>query len=271
MRTLKPFFAPLGALVLCLAGCDKQEKPYVERSVGELYQEGYQSFQRENFEEAVATFDEVERQHPYSAWAAKAQLLSAYASYKQQKFDQAVSTLDLFISLHPTHPHVAYAYYLRALAYYQDIGPVKRDPKNTVLALSALNEVINRFSETPYALDARLKRDFVLDHLAAKEMEVGRLYQKKYQYMAAMNRFRQVVVEHARSTHVPEALHRLVECSLALGMRGEAQKIAAVLGHNFPSNPWYADSYLLLKGVDLRPEWHKQQETSWLSSWMPNS
>jgi outer membrane protein assembly factor BamD len=270
MRVWKPFFAPLGVLVLCLAGCDKEEKPYVERTVGDLYHEGYQAFQKENFEEAASTFDEVERQHPYSAWAAKAQLLSAYASYKQQKFPQAIATLDLFISLHPVHPHAAYAYYLRALAYYQDIGAVKRDQKNTVLALGALDEIINRFPETPYALDARLKRDFALDHLSAKEMEIGRLYQKKHHYIAAINRFRQVVVEHVHSTHAPEALHRLVECDLALGLREEAQKIAAVLGHNFPSSPWYADSYLLLKGVDLRPEWSKQ-EPGWIASLLPGS
>lgn len=257
-----------GVLVLALNlwGCaEKEEKPYVERSVGCLYDEGYVALERRDFEAAVTSFDEVERQHPYSSWAAKAQLLSAYASYKDQKFDQAITTLDAFLSLHPTHPQGDYAYYLRALCYYQDIGAVERDQKNTFLALDALNEIIRRFPRTSYALDARLKRDFVLDHLAAKEMDVGRFYQRTFQYVAAINRFRQVVREHPQSTHTPEALHRLVECNVALGLRDEAEKVAAVLCHNFGSSPWYADSYLLLKGVDLRPTSSKQAEQGFFS------
>ena len=243
-------------LLLGLSGCagDGEEKPYVERSVGDLYDEGYRAFDQRNFEAAALAFDEIERQHPYSAWAAKAQLLSAYASYKDQKFDQAITTLDSFLSLHPTHLQSDYAHYLRALCYYKDIGAIERDQKNTFLALEALNELIRRFPRTAYALDTRLKRDFVLDQLAAKEMDVGRFYQRRFQHLAAINRYRQVVREHPLTTHVPEALHRLVECHVALGLQGEAEKVAAILGHNFSDNPWYAESYRLLKGGDLKPE-----------------
>lgn len=246
-----------------LSSCDKEEKPYVERPVSTLYREAYASFQKGNLKDAADSFDEVERQHPYSSWAAKAQLMSAYASYKDQKFDHAIATLDTFIILHPSHPEIAYAYYLRALCYYNDIGAVTKDQKSTELALAALEEVVKRFPDTLYGRDARFKIDFVLDHLAAKEMSIGRFYLKRSLYLAAMNRFQGVILAYPQTTQVPEALHRLVECDVALGLRPQAQKVAAILQHNFPSNPWYADSYLLLKGVDLRPDASKMDEKSW--------
>lgn len=245
------------------SACDKEEKPYIERPVNTLYREAYASFQKEDFKEAVEAFDEVERQHPYSAWAAKAQLMSAYSSYKAQKYDHAIATLDIFIILHPSHPDIAYAYYLRALCYYNDIGAVTKDQKNTELALTALEEVAKRYPDTLYARDARFKIDFVFDHLAAKEMYIGRFYLRRSLYLAAMNRFQDVISLYPRATHVPEALHRLVECDVALGLHSQAEKIAAILQHNFPGSPWYADSYLLLKGADYRPQVSKEEERSW--------
>lgn len=251
-------------IAIGLSACDQEEKPYVERPVNTLYREAYAALEKEDFKEAAYSFDEVERQHPYSAWAAKAQLMSAYASYKAQQFDHAITTLDIFIVLHPIHPDVSYAYYLRALCYYNDIGAVTKDQKNTQLALAALEEVVKRFPDTLYARDARFKIDFVVDHLAAKEMTIGRFYLRRSLYLAAMNRFQDVLLTYSKTTHVPEALHRLVECDLALGLRPQAEKIAVILQHNFPHNPWYADSYLLLKGVDYRPVASKENENTWV-------
>ena len=147
------------------------------------------------------------------------------------------------------------------MCYYEQISDVGRDQRMTEQALNALSEVVKRFPDTPYARDARLKVDLTIDHLGGKEMEVGRFYQGRKEYVAAINRYRRVIEQYQTTTHTPEALHRLVECYLALGVTSEARMAAAVLGHNFPGSDWYADSYYLLEGVDLRPE---KDENSWL-------
>ena len=253
------------AAVFLLAGCglfSTSEEPYVERPPEDLYNTGYAYMQQGEFNKAAKAFDEVDRQHPYSPWATQAQIMAAFADYEQDKYDDAIIALDRFIELHPGNKSAAYAYYLKAVCYYEQIVDVGRDQKNTQLALDALTEVINRFPNTDYARDAALKLDLTRDHLAGKEMEIGRWYLNQRQYLAAIGRFRTVIEQYQVTTHVPEALHRLTEAYLGLGVKEEAQTAAAVLGYNFPGSPWYLDSYALLEGVDLRPE---KKQGSWLS------
>jgi outer membrane protein assembly factor BamD len=251
------------AALLALAACGSDEEDeYVERPVEELYNEGLDSLHAGENQDAAGFFDEVERQHPYSTWATRAQLMAAYAHFQEGGYDDALNAIDRFLSLHPGHPSAPYAYYLRALCYYEQIADVTRDQKNTELALGALSEVVRRYPESPYARDAQLKIDLTNDHLAGKDMEIGRFYLKRGEYQAAIKRFRRVVERYQTTTHVPEALHRLTEAYLALGIVDEAQTAAAVLGHNYPGSEWYADSYLLLTGVDARPEENKD---SWIS------
>lgn len=255
----------MGAIsLLAITACSEKEAPYVEKPATELYYTGYDELLNSDYKDAAAAFDEVERQHPYSEWATRGQLMSAYANYLNGDYDKAIATLDAFLQLHPGYQHIDYAYYLRAICFYDRILSVLRDQKNTYEALSALQAVVKKFPESKYGRDAQLKMDLVYDHLAGKEMSVGRYYMRKELYLSAINRFQTVVDAYQRTTHVPEALHRLVECYLAVGLTREAQVIAAVLGHNFPGNDWYADCYLLLEGEDLRPEWVKLEDGSWV-------
>lgn len=241
------------ALLLGACASDKTEE-YVERPVAELYNVAVDHLEQRNYAAAAKAFDEVERQHPYSSWATKAQLMAAYSHYENEKYDDAIIALDRFIQLHPGNADVAYAYYLKALSYYEQISDVGRDQKMTTLAMSALQDVVNRFPETTYARDARLKIDLTVDHLAGKEMEVGRWYQRQRHYLAAVNRFRTVVDEFQQTTHVPEALYRLTETYTLLGLKDEAEKAAAVLGHNFPGSDWYQNAYALVAEGESDPE-----------------
>lgn len=248
---------------LALAGCASDEEPeYVERPVGELYNQAMDDLLDENYEQAANLFDEVERQHPYSTWASKAQLMAAYAHYQDNSYTDAINALDRFIELHPGNRDIAYAYYLQALCYYERISDVHRDQQMTQQARDALQEVVRRFPDSEYARDAKLKVTLTNDHLAGKEMTVGRYYLNKGHYLAAINRFRTVVKDYQTTTHVPEALHRLVEAYLALGVVDEAQATAAVLGYNYPGSDWYAYSYEMLTGRDVLPE---RDEDSWIS------
>jgi len=257
---------PLAALLLAsaLSACSstKPEDTYVERPAEKIYQEAEAAMRDDRFQTAAKLFDEVERQHPYSEWAAKAQIMAAYAHYQDLKYDDAILALDRYIQLHPGSPEVSYAYYLRALSYYEQITDVRRDQRMTRMALDALSEVVRRFPDSQYARDAKIKIDLTYDHLAGKEMEVGRFYLKQGQYTAAIGRFRTVIENYQTTSHVPEALHRLVECYLALGITDEAKTAAAVLGHNFPGSEWYTDSYALLVDANVRPE---RNEKSWIS------
>ncbi len=256
---------PVGLLVLALAACSDDAGPaYVERPVEELYNSALNQLYLENYEESARLFDEVERQHPYSAWAAKAQLMAAFAQYQDSKYDEAINTLDRFIQLHPGHKDIAYAYYLRGISYYEQISDVERDQKMTRLALENLDEVVRRFPESKYARDAQFKIDLARDHLAGKHMSIGRFYLSQHDYLAAINRFRIVVKDFQTTTHVPEALHRLVEAYLAIGVVDEAQANAAVLGYNYPGSEWYADSYALLTGIDVMPDAPKDE--GWFDS-----
>jgi len=248
-----------------LAACSTDEPEYVERPVEELYNEAVDAVEVEEYGQAADLFLEVERQHPYSIWATKAQLMSAYSYYEDGKYDDAILAVDRFIQLHPGNADIAYAYYLKGLSYYEQITDVGRDQRNTELALQSLEEVVRRFPDSRYSRDVRLKIDLTRDHLAGKEMEVGRYYLTRENYLAAINRFKTVIEDFQTTTHVPEALHRLSEAYTALGIEPEAQANAAVLGYNFPGSDWYLDSYELVEGdealdldgdgkPDLRPD-----------------
>ena len=251
-------------LVLALAACGDDEGPvYIEQPVEQLYNHALNELYLKNYEESARLFDEVERQHPYSAWASRAQLMAAFAQYQDSKYDDAINTLDRFIQLHPGHKDIAYAYYLRGISYYEQISDVERDQKMTRLALANLDEVSRRFPDSKYARDSRFKMDLTRDHLAGKHMSIGRFYLSGGEYLAAINRFRIVIKNFQTTAHVPEALHRLVEAYLALGVVDEAQANAAVLGYNYPGSEWYADSYALLTGVDVMPD--EEGDQGWVS------
>ena len=251
----------MGFVGLMLASCSTTEDaPYVERPVTELYNEGRAHLNAGRYEKAANSFDEVERQHPYSDWAAQAQLMSIHSYYKAQKYEKALLGIESFIALHPAYPDVAYAYYMRGLCYYEQTSTIERDQHITQLALEAFRELIKKHPHTRYARDARIKVELLRDHLAAREMDVGRYYQRRKAYYAAINRFKEVVLNYQTTVHIEESLHRLVELYLTLGLDDEAQKVAVVLGHNFPGSPWYADTYNLLQTHDVAPL--KSKETS---------
>ncbi len=250
------FSLALAVSALALGGCgwfgSDKDKPYVETPVEILYNRALDDLGQQDYKAAAKEFEEVDRQHPYSVWATKAQIMAAFTYYQANKYDDAIIALDRFIQLHPGHKDIPYAYYLKGLCFYEQISDVGRDQRITQQALDALAEVVKRYPDTPYARDARLKVELTIDHLAGKEMLVGRYYQKQQQFVGAINRYRMVIERYQTTTHVPEALHRLVECYLALGVKQEAQEAAAVLGYNFPGSDWYADSYFLMTGEDYR-------------------
>ncbi|HYM03721.1 MAG TPA: outer membrane protein assembly factor BamD [Stellaceae bacterium] len=245
LRFRRSWLIAAGCLLLAACGSADKDK-YVEKPVEQLYNAAMNQLLDEEYEKAAKAFEEVERQHPYSVWATKAQLMTAYSFYEAGKYDESIAAADRFIQLHPGHRDVAYAYYLKALDYYVQIADVGRDQKTTQQAMTALAEVSRRFPESKYGRDARLKIDLARDHLAGKEMEIGRWYERQGSYLAAINRFRRVVDDYQTTTHVPEALHRLTECYLALGLPDEARKTASVLGYNYPGSIWYSDAYALM-------------------------
>ncbi len=248
MRRRLVSWLAVGSLLSGLAACGggNSKDVYIEKPVDDLYNQAMDQMVEKRYGDAAKTFEEVESQHPYSVWATKSQLMSAYAYYEDADYGQAIIEADRFIRLHPGNRDVAYAYYLKAISYYVQIVDVGRDQKTTELALKALEEVIRRFPDSQYARDAKLKLDFTRDHLAGKEMEIGRYYLKRGDYLAAMNRFRTVIDDYQTTTHVPEALERLIECDLALGLINEAKRNAAVLGYNYPGSKWYTEGYELV-------------------------
>jgi outer membrane protein assembly factor BamD len=241
----------LPVIMLSVAGCAgnkvKSDTAYIARDVSTLYTLAKERLDRGRYEEAAKLFDEVERQHPYSVWARRAQLMSAFSYYMAQKYPDAVSSAQRFLTIHPGNKDAPYANYLIAMSYYQQIEDVTRDQKITQQSSDSFNELIRRYPQSRYASDARLKLDLINDHLAGKEMEVGRFYQRSGNWLAAATRFRTVVDKYQTTTHTPEALERLVETYLNLGLPDEAQKAAAVLGHNYPGSEWYKRSYDLIQ------------------------
>lgn len=231
-------------------------------SAEKLYREGQDLLKQRSFTKAVKKFEEVERQHPYSQWARRGIVMTAFANYERNAYQEAILAARRFITLYPGHKDAAYAYYLVGLSYYEQITDVGRDQKTTQDALDALTEVERRFPQSKYAADARQKAVLARDHLAGKEMKVGRYYLNKQAYVAAVNRFRKVVTDYQTTTHTPEALLRLSEAYMALGITGEAQTAAAVLGHNYPDSDWYRDAYTLLRSDGLVP---RENKGSWIS------
>ncbi|MDQ1157122.1 outer membrane protein assembly factor BamD [Sphingomonas sp. SORGH_AS 950] len=243
--------ALIAALALPIAGCARNrtrtDLPYVARDVGTLYTAAKNRLDQGRYKEAALLFDEVERQHPYSIWARRAQLMSAFSYYLGRDYTQSIQSAQRFISVHPGNRDAPYAYYLIALGYYEQIQDVTRDQKITRQALDALGELMRRYPNSRYAADARLKVDLVNDHLAGKEMEIGRFYEDRHQWLAASMRFRTVVDKYQTTSHTPEALLRLTETYLALGVRPEAERAAAVLGANYPGSDWYNRAYKLMR------------------------
>lgn len=233
----------------------RESVQYVEEPVAQLYNRGGDYLDRRRWADALRMFQEVERQHPYSSWARRAMLMQAYAHYRARSYDDAIANAQRFISLHPGNESTPYAYYLISVCHFERILDVGRDQGTTERALQALTDVVRRYPESAYARDARLKLDMVYDQLAGKEMEIGRFYLTRDQHLAAINRFRNVVENenYQRSSHLPEALHRLVESYLSVGMIEEAQRMAAILGHNFPGNRWYERSYALMTDSGVAP------------------
>ena len=228
-------------------GRGPSETGYVARDAESLYLAAKERLDAGDARVAAALFDEVERQHPYSPWARRAQLMSAFSYYTQKNYTKSIETAQRFLSIHPGNKDAPYAYYLIALSYYEQISDVERDQKITEQALAALNDVQRRYPDSQYAADARLKADLVNDHLAGKEMEIGRFYERTGQWLAAQIRFQNVVEDYQTTSHTAEALYRLTETSLALGIPAEAKKYAAVLGANYPGSEWYERAYELIR------------------------
>jgi outer membrane protein assembly factor BamD len=247
-----PLLLSACAVAVPLAGCahggsgSKRDTAYVARDVATLYSTAKRTMDSGDYEQAAKLFDEVERQHPYSVWARRAQLMSAFNYYIAHKYNDAINSARRFVTIHPGNADAPYAQYLIAMSYYEQIPDVQRDQSTTASAQEAFGELIRRYPDTRYAADARLKLDLITDHLAGKEMEVGRFYQRSGQWLAATYRFKEVVDKYQTSSHTPEALERLVECYLALGVPDEARKIAAVLGANYNGSYWYKQSLKLL-------------------------
>ncbi|WP_174302151.1 outer membrane protein assembly factor BamD [Caulobacter sp. S45] len=247
--------------MLGLAGCAhgranklaKADNAYQERPVELLYATGAERMDEHQWSAASSYFDEVERQHPYSEWARRAVLMEAFAHYEANQYDDAIAAADRFISLYPGSPNASYAYYLKAQCYFEQIVDVQRDQAYTQQAQTAFREVQKRYPTTQYAVDARLKQDMILDQLAGKEMSIGRWYLRQGLPLSSIDRFKVVVDKYQTTSHTPEALYRLVEANLTLGLRDEATKDGAVLGYNFPGDPWYSRAYSLLTSKGLRP------------------
>ena len=234
------------SFLVLLAACSSDEVAYKERPVEEIYNQAMDRLLSGDSKLAAKDFDEVERQHPYSFWARKSQLMAAYSHYLDNNYEDAIFAAQRFLQLHPGNRDAPYAFYLIAISYYEQIADIGREQKITELALEALQELVNLYPTSEYARNARLKIDLARAHLAGKEMEIGRYYLERGHHGAAINRFRHVVKNYQTTSHVPEALHRLTESYLALGIVGEAKNTAAVLGHNYPGSEWYVDSYALL-------------------------
>lgn len=246
-------------VLLLLVGCSSDDGPpvYEERPVEELYNDGRDYLKAGHYTRAQEMFEEVERQHPYSIWAVRGQVMAAYAAYRRGDLDVAITILDRFIELHPGNDQIEYAFYLKGICYYEQLRDVQRDQYVTRQALQVFDELLERFPNSPYSRDARLKRDLLLDQLAGKEMSVGRYYLERGEYLGAISRFTVVIHDYEQTSHVPEAMARIVESYLSMGIAIEARKMAAVLGHNFPDSPWYSDVYKKLhdEAVEYDDDW----------------
>lgn len=253
-------FAPLllaAALTLGLGACSSSSKDDPDLTganlppADKLYADGVAQVQKGEYNPAVKKFDAVEENYPYSTWATHAQLMHGYAQYKQQNYDDAISALDRFIALHPENQEIAYAYYLKALCYYEQIDDVQRDQTSTYEAIQTLNDVINRFPDSAYARDAKVKLRLTDNRLAGHDMVIGRFYEKQHLYAAAVGRYQDIITSYQTTTYVPEALERLTEVYLDLGLIDAAKRTASVLAYNYPGSTWYQTAYNKLQDHNL--------------------
>jgi outer membrane protein assembly factor BamD len=254
----------IAAVIALLAACGsrQQERPLESYTAEEIYKQGELTLESgAKPKDAIRYFQEVERVYPYSEWSKRALIMTAFSQHKAKEYEEARSTAQRFLDTYPADEDAPYAAYLMALSYYDQIDEVGRDQGLTFQALQSMRTVIEQYPESDYARSAMLKFDLAFDHLAGKEMEIGRYYLKRRNYAAAINRFRTVVQDFQTTTHTAEALHRLVEAYLGLGLDDEAQTAGAILGHNYQSSPFYQDSFNLLKGRGLAPE---ARGDSWL-------
>ena len=253
----------LAATLAACGGGRQKEVPIEDLTAEQIYQKAEFELETNGEPEAAAQlFSEVERLYPYSEWAKRALIMQAFAFHSDRDYENSRAAAQRYIDFYPAEEDAAYAQYLLALSYYDQIDDVGRDQGLTFQALQALRVVIEQYPDSEYARSAMLKFDLAFDHLAAKEMEIGRYYLKRGHYTAAINRFRVVVEDFQTTTHTPEALHRLVESYLSLGLTDEAQTAGAILGYNFQSTEWYQDSYKLLTGRGLSME---AKGDSWLA------
>lgn len=270
MKFLPVFLALiLSTLSACSSDDKKPTTSFDEEkaSAEEQYNSAQNKLEEKSYKKAASQFLEIERQHPYSKWSTQAQIQAAFAYYSNEDYDETIGTLARFIKLNPGNENVPYAYYLTALSYYNQISSVERDQGITLEARRALNDVVSRYPDSDYGRDSRFKLDLVEDHLAGKEMTVGRYYLERHRYIGAINRFKKVVENYPTTAQVEEALHRLVEAYLALGVTPEAQKYAAVLGYNYPDSEWYKDSYDILVGDNQRAVKASEGNESWYQVW----
>ena len=256
----------------CAGNRNRPRLAYEERPVELLYNTGYDRLQSRRWSDAVDYFQEVERQHPYSDWARRAILMQIYAYYQNANYAEATAAADRFIQLFPGNPSAAYAFYMRAICNFEQIVDVGRDQAYAEAALTGLRDVQRRYPGTAYATDASVKIDMVNDQLAGKEMNIGRYYQRANQPLAAINRYKAVIAnpDFQRTSHSPEALYRLVEVNLMLGLKEEAVRNGSVLGYNYPGSPWYAEAYALLTNEGARPDVAPEgRRESWLERIIP--
>jgi outer membrane protein assembly factor BamD len=265
----------VGACGLALAGCDtlssinpfdKSEtyKPEIVADVPaeQIYNDGLARIQKRDFEGAAKKFNNLDKQYPYSEWSRRGMIMEAYATYEGGLYDESVTAAKRYLQLHPNTPDAAYAQYLMASSYYDQIPDITRDQEKSERAILALQELVERYPSSEYVPDAKKKIQVASDQLAGKELEVGRFYLQKRNYSGAINRFRTVVARYQTTRHVEEALERLTEAYMAMGIVNEAQTAAAVLGHNFPDSPWYKDAHSLLTKGGVEP---REDSGSWIS------
>ena len=265
----------LGVCGLGLAGCDTLSslnpfekdtsyKPEVVSNLPaeEIYNDGLARVQKGDFDGAVTKFSSLDKQYPYTDWARKGLIMEAYANYEGGFYDEAITASRRYLQSYPNTSDAAYAQYLMASSYYDQIPDITRDQEKSERAILALQELVQRYPNSEYVADARKKIQVASDQLAGKELEVGRFYLQKRNYAGAINRFRTVVSRYQTTRHVEEALQRLTEAYMAMGIVGEAQTAAAVLGHNFPDSPWYKDAHALLTRGGVEP---REDSQSWIS------
>ncbi|MFE1602725.1 outer membrane protein assembly factor BamD [Methylobacterium sp. ID0610] len=257
-----------------LSGCDAldsinpfgpekyQPKIIERRPADKLYSEGLAKLEDHDYDEAVKRFESLDKEYAYSDWSRKAVLMTAYSNYEGQKYEDAITAAKRYLQRHPGSKDAAYAQYILAMSHYKQIPDVTRDQERSERALAALQELVQKYPTSEYAADAKAKIQITRDQLAGKEMAIGRYYLERHNFPAAINRFRDVVSKYQTTRHAEEALERLAEAYMALGIVAEAQTAAAVLGHNFPDSPWYKDAYALLQSGGVAP---REEKSSWIS------